>query len=299
MKGTEDIDFNYEEKNLYSYVTLNQHPLNPLKILGIFRKSEETAVPWFRSQERIVFVSDKIPLIISYNVVLQRHAMHYIRLNVQEKDRNQTQLNFLSNFYTLHNTFTENPNVMAYSYLLADRFYEDSNKEDIPKKCELVKGSSFSEILVLILTEKPSSYVKIYSLDILNHNFDKLIAVNAVKKVTSIDGVRDFFTYNLLPETPSMPKAIDIEKKMFKSFLNKFDSIKTLVKKNQKLDENVVLFHSDGHFSLYQGAAKLFDYNIPNQPIGAESITSFIPTNNLSLSQRIKEISNFKGKNIL
>ena len=294
MKGSDDIDLNYEEKNLYSYVTLNRHPLNPLKTLGIFRKSDEIVEPWFRSQERIVYVSDQIPLLISYNLVLQRHAMHYIRLNVQEKERGDHQFQFQNNYYTLNTTFTENPNVLQHCYLLADRFYDDSNKEDMLKKCRLVKGSTFSEILILMLVDKPSSYVKIYSLDTLNHNFDKIISVNSLRKVTSVDGVRDFFTFNLFSESPSMPKPIDLEKKMFKSFLNKYESIKLLVSKNEKLHENVVLFHTDGHFSLYQGAAKLFDYNIPFHNALADSVGAH-QGSSVPISQRIKDIKEFNS----
>jgi hypothetical protein len=47
----EYIDINANEESFYSYVTLNRHPLNPLKILGGFlRKNTEKVFRWYRMQ---------------------------------------------------------------------------------------------------------------------------------------------------------------------------------------------------------------------------------------------------------
>ena len=45
----EDFYATSNERQYYSYVTLNKHPLNPLKILGILKKNDDTVYPWFRS----------------------------------------------------------------------------------------------------------------------------------------------------------------------------------------------------------------------------------------------------------
>jgi hypothetical protein len=47
----EYIDLNANEDSFYSYVTLNRHPLNPLKILGGFvRKNSDKIFRWYRLQ---------------------------------------------------------------------------------------------------------------------------------------------------------------------------------------------------------------------------------------------------------
>jgi hypothetical protein len=47
----EYIDPNENEESFYSYVTLNRHPLNPLKILsGFVKKNTDKYFKWFRLQ---------------------------------------------------------------------------------------------------------------------------------------------------------------------------------------------------------------------------------------------------------
>ena len=47
----DDVDLLSNEENLFSYVTLNRHPLNSLKILGgIVRKNSDKIFRWYRSQ---------------------------------------------------------------------------------------------------------------------------------------------------------------------------------------------------------------------------------------------------------
>ena len=56
-----------EDDKLYSYATLNKHPYNSLKIMGSIRERGSHTSPWFRTYERIAYVSNKFPLLISYN----------------------------------------------------------------------------------------------------------------------------------------------------------------------------------------------------------------------------------------
>lgn len=70
-----------EDSSKYSYVTLNKHPLNPLKVLGCLRKEE--IQPWLNIPEKIVFASRDIPLLISYNHLLQRNAFHLLKANIE------------------------------------------------------------------------------------------------------------------------------------------------------------------------------------------------------------------------
>jgi len=51
-------------------------------------------VPWLKSSEKIIFVSSKIPFMISYNELLKRHNFHIIRLNHEENVKDKTKLNF-------------------------------------------------------------------------------------------------------------------------------------------------------------------------------------------------------------
>ena len=54
-----------QETGSYCYATLSRHPYNPLKLLG--ELSNDEIFGWLRVRERIVWASDKVPLIISYN----------------------------------------------------------------------------------------------------------------------------------------------------------------------------------------------------------------------------------------
>ena len=59
-----------DEGRLYTYATVNKHPLNALKMLGVIKKNDDIIYPWFRSSERIAYVSRKLPLLVSYNTVM-------------------------------------------------------------------------------------------------------------------------------------------------------------------------------------------------------------------------------------
>ena len=49
----------------YHYATMTRHPLNPLKILGEIKNDELSS--WIRPNERVTCVSERLPLMISYN----------------------------------------------------------------------------------------------------------------------------------------------------------------------------------------------------------------------------------------
>ena len=53
------------EKGKYCYATLTRHPYNPIKILG--QLSSEEVEGWLKNKEQIVWASDRVPLLISYN----------------------------------------------------------------------------------------------------------------------------------------------------------------------------------------------------------------------------------------
>lgn len=67
------------EEAKYSYVTINKHPLNALKLLNCLKNGE--LAPWKSLQEEIIYVDKHIPLMISYNHALQRNAFHLLRIN--------------------------------------------------------------------------------------------------------------------------------------------------------------------------------------------------------------------------
>lgn len=83
-RGNMDIEDSQEERGgpRYCYATLTRHPYNPLKVLGELASNEEIT-PWVRSQERIVWVSNKIPLAVSYNEELNRSAFHALLANTE------------------------------------------------------------------------------------------------------------------------------------------------------------------------------------------------------------------------
>ncbi len=50
----EYVNLDVNEENYFSYITLNRHPLNPLKMLGGFvRKNSEKSFKWYRVQVNI------------------------------------------------------------------------------------------------------------------------------------------------------------------------------------------------------------------------------------------------------
>lgn len=67
------------EVGKYCYATLSRHPYNPLKLLG--ELSNDEIFGWLRVKERIVWASDRVPLIISYNEELRRSAFHVLLAN--------------------------------------------------------------------------------------------------------------------------------------------------------------------------------------------------------------------------
>ena len=41
-----DDNFQFDDLKSFSYVTLNKHPLNSLKVLGMLNKSDGNILPW-------------------------------------------------------------------------------------------------------------------------------------------------------------------------------------------------------------------------------------------------------------
>ena len=113
-----------EDHPKYSYVTLNKHPLNPLKVLGCLKKEE--IQPWLNLPERIVFASRELPLLISYNYLLQRNAFHLLKANIEESDREMHRVNFSGNFYTIKDLSESQPGNCE---LLAELFFEENPRE--------------------------------------------------------------------------------------------------------------------------------------------------------------------------
>lgn len=167
--GSYQIENNmtYSDQNsqLYSYATLNKHPLNSLKILGIQKKSDDTIIPWFRRAEKIVYVSRKLPILISYHVEQKTHSFHLIKANMEENLKDNSKLNFQNKLYVLNN-FSENYGVINFSLLITEMFYEDIHKENQLSKCKIFQSQSYGEILLAMLIQDVTSYVKIYSINL-------------------------------------------------------------------------------------------------------------------------------------
>ena len=72
-----------------------------MKFLGVFKKNDDNIYPWYRSTEKISYVSKKLPILISYNKILCRHAIHIIRANLDENVRENNTNNFEKRIYNL------------------------------------------------------------------------------------------------------------------------------------------------------------------------------------------------------
>lgn len=66
----------------FCYATLTRHPLNPIKVLGEFKNEE--ILPWFKTEEQVITVSECLPLMVTYNNELRRNAFHVLIANMTE-----------------------------------------------------------------------------------------------------------------------------------------------------------------------------------------------------------------------
>jgi len=202
---------------------------------------------------------------ISYNSALQRHAFHYIRMNVDEKQKEDNTIQFGDNFYTLYNLYNnvnENDKLLAHSTLITDMFFEENSKENILNKCEIIKGNNLSEVYIYMLIHDSTSYVKLYSVDFMNQNYDNPIAMKCVKKVSVLNEVRDMFSFDLYEKHPEYPKVLNVKKKMYKNLFEKSPCLKSLLRSVNTLRDCVLLSHTDSSFSLYYGSHCLFTYEL-------------------------------------
>ena len=62
-------------------MVLNKHPYNYLKFVGILKKHNFTQQSWFNLNEKIVYTSVKVPLVISYDIQYKRHVIYFLRMN--------------------------------------------------------------------------------------------------------------------------------------------------------------------------------------------------------------------------
>lgn len=191
---------NPEEHPRYSYVTLNKHPLNPLKVLGCLRKEE--IHPWLNHHERIIFASSTVPLIISYNYLLQRNAFHLLKANIEESERDFHKVSFNSNFYTIKD-LSENP--PGACELMAELFFEENTREFVIEDALLTRGREFGEIQVYLLIQSDSQkYVKVYSIQILGGCQVKLLV-----KIPDVVGLSGF---NLFDKDVHIPKILSVHR---------------------------------------------------------------------------------------
>jgi len=175
------------------------------------------------------------------------------------------------------------------STLATDMFFEETNKENILEKCKIIKGSDLSEIFIYMLINDNSSYVKIYSVDLMNQNYDNPIATKSVKKVSVINEVRNIFSMSFFQSYTAYPEVYDIKKKMYKSLFEKVPHLKKITKAVKSLKENMLLCHYNGSFSLFHCSQCLITYQITIPP----AIQNFLSRTTSQLF--ISDVVDFKG----
>ena len=230
---------------------------------------------------------------ISYNFTLHRHAFHYVRLNHEEKVKENNTIQFQNYFFTLHNlhnNLNDNPDLMMQSTLSTDMFFEETNKENILEKCKIIKGADISEIYIYMLIRDNSSYVKIYSVDLMNQNYDNPIATRSVRKVSVVNEVRNMYSMSFFSSQAGYPEVYDIKKKIYKSLFEKVPHLKMLTKTVKNLKDNILLCHYNETFSLFHCSQCLVTYqlNIP------ASIQNFLSKTSQYLF--ISDVINFKDE---
>ncbi|KAL4431853.1 hypothetical protein ABPG74_012665 [Tetrahymena malaccensis] len=286
------------ENQLYSYVTLNKHPLNSLKVLGILKRSDESIIPWLESYEKIVYVSKDLPILVSYNRIHQRHAIHVIRANIEESEKENTKLNLTNSFYSLSHFnelsqgfFPSSSSAAALgipnSQIVTEIFFEESIKVNMMEKCQIIKTNNYGEFLIAMLIFDTTCYLKLYSLSFINNtqaldttNFQ----VNALKNFVIINDVVDFYPFNLFQNEVSIPVVSDIQKQIQRRRNDKFNQLKVLLSNECKLKSGILTLHKNGSFQLHNGLMKSlikFDIQFP----------SVIPGS----FRQIKNISEFKN----
>ena len=117
-----------------------------------------------------------------------------------------------------------------HSNLITDMFFEESNKENIISKCEITKGNNLSEIFIFMLIEDNSSYVKLYSVDFLNQNYDNLIVAKSVKKISVFNDIRDIFRFSIYEQHTNYPNVLNVKKKLYKPLFTKIPQLKDQIK---------------------------------------------------------------------
>lgn len=185
-----------DDQPKYSYVTLNKHPLNPLKVLGCLKKEE--IQPWLNIPERIVYASSQVPLLISYNHLLQRNAFHLLKANIEESEREMHRVNFTGSFYTIKDLSEASPGNCE---LLSELFFEENTREFSVQECLLTKGHKAGELHIYMLIENEiHCYVKVYAVNILEGCQVRLLA-----KIPDVVG---FHTHRLIQKQQAAPKLL-------------------------------------------------------------------------------------------
>ncbi|EGR27146.1 hypothetical protein IMG5_201710 [Ichthyophthirius multifiliis] len=282
---------NNKENQLYSYVTINNHPSSSLKVLGILKRSDDSIIPWLDSYEKIVYVCKDLPILISYNRIQQRHAIHLIRANLEAFEKDSTKLNLNGIFYSLGH-FSEGDFLpeMNTSYIVSEIFFEESIKVNMMQKCAILKSGNHGEFIIAMLIFDTSCYLKLYSLSFVNQgenmqNVDSVqnFQINALKNFVIINDVLDFFPVNLFQTEVSIPQIQDFQKQVLRRKNDKNSNFKCLFSNEIKLKQGIISFHKNGSFQLHNGLMKCimrFDISIPAIIIG-----NF---------RQIKSINNFK-----
>ena len=139
--------------------------------------------------------------------------MHLIRTNLEENIKDNTKINFNNNLYILP-SICENPAILNCSSIVTELFYEEINKENKLSKCEIIKSNSQFEILLCILICDSIPYVKIYSINFCQQNFENFLAINCVKTVFILNMVFDIFPINLFEKNIKHPNICNLAKKV-------------------------------------------------------------------------------------
>ena len=109
------------EMGKFCYATLTRHPYNPLKMLG--QLTNEEVDGWMRSKEEVVWASDSIPMLISYNAEFARSAFHILLANVRDVAKEYQYAYIPSQTYSLK-SIAEVPHYE----ILAQLIYEENTQ---------------------------------------------------------------------------------------------------------------------------------------------------------------------------